>query len=139
MWKSGFEPRTKPVIARDTTCSVSLLTCTICGSNFAIPSTQNSDSTGIGAELKSRRAVQESDAVRCPARGDSAPSADREGSRRPGFQIRKPGAHSLNPGSSTFRLLGKPEAQIELPNRSAVAVPRPSPGDDIRSAHCKCL
>jgi len=40
MWKSGFEPRTKPVIARDTTCSVSLLTGTICGSNFAIPSTK---------------------------------------------------------------------------------------------------
>jgi hypothetical protein len=36
--KSGLNPRTKPVIARDTTCSVSLLTGTIGGSNFAIPS-----------------------------------------------------------------------------------------------------
>src|SRR5450755_2178353 len=40
MWKTRPEPRTKPVIARDTTCSVSLLTGTICGSNFAIPSTK---------------------------------------------------------------------------------------------------
>jgi hypothetical protein len=30
-------PRIKPVIAGDTTCSVSLLTDTICGSKFAIP------------------------------------------------------------------------------------------------------
>ena len=37
MWKIGSEPGIKPVIARDTTYSVSLLTGTICGSNFAIP------------------------------------------------------------------------------------------------------
>jgi hypothetical protein len=35
--KSGLDRRTKPVIAADTTCSVSLLTATISGSNFAIP------------------------------------------------------------------------------------------------------
>jgi hypothetical protein len=40
MWKIEPEPRIKAVIARDTTCSVSLLTGTICGSNFAIPSTK---------------------------------------------------------------------------------------------------
>jgi len=44
VWKTRPEPRTKPVIARDTTYSVSLLTGTICGSNFAIPSTENSAS-----------------------------------------------------------------------------------------------
>src|SRR3954452_20732837 len=37
LWKTRTQPRTKPVIARDTTCSVSLLTGTICGSKFAIP------------------------------------------------------------------------------------------------------
>jgi hypothetical protein len=34
------QTRTKPVIARDTTCSSYPLTATICGSNFAIPSTK---------------------------------------------------------------------------------------------------
>ena len=42
--KPGPSPRIKPVIARDTTYSVSLLTATTGGSNFAIPSTQNSAS-----------------------------------------------------------------------------------------------
>jgi len=37
MWKTRPQPRTKPVIARDTTYGVSLLTGTIGGSNFAIP------------------------------------------------------------------------------------------------------
>jgi hypothetical protein len=38
--KSGTQTRISPVIARDTTCSVSLLTGTIHGSNFAIPEQQ---------------------------------------------------------------------------------------------------
>ena len=42
MWKTRPQPRIKPVIARDTTCSVSLLTGTIYGSNFAIPRHKNS-------------------------------------------------------------------------------------------------
>jgi hypothetical protein len=53
MWKTGPEPRTKPVIARDTTCSVSLLTGTICGSNFAIPSTKI-PAHGNGTEFPKR-------------------------------------------------------------------------------------
>jgi hypothetical protein len=35
--KNIHQPRIKPVIVEDTTCSVSLLTGTISGSNFAIP------------------------------------------------------------------------------------------------------
>ncbi len=38
--KPDLRPRISPVIARDTTCSVSLLTGTIGGSNFAFPSTK---------------------------------------------------------------------------------------------------
>src|ERR1700674_5035545 len=37
LWKTNPHPRTKPVIAEDTTCCVYLLTGTISGSNFAIP------------------------------------------------------------------------------------------------------
>jgi hypothetical protein len=37
LWKKNPLPRTKPVIAEDTTCCVSLLTGTISGSKFAIP------------------------------------------------------------------------------------------------------
>ena len=40
MWKKDPETRIKPVIARDTTYCVSLLTGTTGGSNFAIPSTK---------------------------------------------------------------------------------------------------
>ena len=40
MWKTRRRARIKPVIARDTTYSVSLLTCTTGGSNFAIPCTE---------------------------------------------------------------------------------------------------
>jgi hypothetical protein len=40
VWKTRRQGRIKPVIARDTTYSVSLLTCTTGGSNFAIPSTE---------------------------------------------------------------------------------------------------
>jgi hypothetical protein len=40
MWKTGNQPGIKPVIARDTTYGISLLTSTTYGSNFAIPSTK---------------------------------------------------------------------------------------------------
>ena len=40
MWKTGPSTRTKPVIARDTTYCVSLLTCTIGGSNLTLPNTK---------------------------------------------------------------------------------------------------
>jgi hypothetical protein len=49
VWKSRPSSRTKPVIARDTTYCVSLLTGTISGSNLAIPSTKFR-STGMGRE-----------------------------------------------------------------------------------------
>ncbi len=39
VWKTCPYPSIKAVIARDTTCCVSLLTGTTGGSNFAIPST----------------------------------------------------------------------------------------------------
>jgi hypothetical protein len=51
VWKTCHQGRIKPVIARDTTYSVSLLTCTTGGSNFAIPSTEISPH-GNGAELE---------------------------------------------------------------------------------------
>jgi hypothetical protein len=59
MWKTWPQPRIKPVIARDTTYGVSLLTGTICGSNFAIPSKKfrptgmgrkSSKTSGLGAK-----------------------------------------------------------------------------------------
>jgi hypothetical protein len=58
MWKSGPQPRIKPVIARDTTYGVSLLTGTTGGSNFAIPRHEISPH-GNGTEvLKGHKAVQ---------------------------------------------------------------------------------
>lgn len=42
VWKKGLGSRIKPVIARDTTYCVSLLTGTTGGSNFAIPSNKMS-------------------------------------------------------------------------------------------------
>ena len=59
VWKSGPQPRIKPVIARDTTYGVSLLTGTTHGSNFAIPRHEISPH-GNGAELQ--KAVQRSGA-----------------------------------------------------------------------------
>jgi hypothetical protein len=41
LWKTGPGARIKAVIAGGTTCGISLLTDTIHGSNFAIPSTEN--------------------------------------------------------------------------------------------------
>ena len=73
--KVGSPPRIKPVIARDTTCSVSLLTGTICGSNFAIPST-NFRLTGMRRNYQAANATMRDS----PARGDSALSADNQGS-----------------------------------------------------------
>ena len=40
LWKTSPDPRTKPVIARDTTYGISLLTATISGSKFAIPDSE---------------------------------------------------------------------------------------------------
>jgi hypothetical protein len=51
MWKKSPQTRTKPVIAGDTTYGVSLLTGTICGSNFAIPSNEFR-LTGMGRNLQ---------------------------------------------------------------------------------------
>jgi hypothetical protein len=53
MWKKGTETSIKPVIARDTTYSVSLLTATTGGSNFAIPSNEI-PLHGNGAGFKKR-------------------------------------------------------------------------------------
>lgn len=75
MWKSRPQPRIKPVIARDTTCSVSLLTGTICGSNFAIPSSKFR-LTGMGRNSR----VVKGNRGSLQARGDLAPSAGGKGS-----------------------------------------------------------
>ena len=75
MWKTPPQPRIKPAIARDTTCSVSLLTGTSGGSNFAIPSNKFPPH-GNEAELPSDTKL----AVLRPARGDSAFSACQKGS-----------------------------------------------------------
>ncbi len=40
LWKRRQPPRTKPVIAGDTTYGISLLTATISGSKFAIPDSE---------------------------------------------------------------------------------------------------
>src|SRR5713226_5538880 len=87
--KLGVNPRIKAVIARDTTYGVSLLTGTTHGSNFAIPRHEFSAPREWDGILKS------SEAVRCPARGDSAPPAAGKGSGARAFQIRKPGARNL--------------------------------------------
>ena len=67
LWKTQPQSRTKPVIARDTTYGVSLLTCTTCRSKFAIPSNEISPH-GNGVEI--RRVKEDRRPVR--ARGDSA-------------------------------------------------------------------
>ncbi len=73
VWKTRPQPRIKPVIARDTTYCVSLLTGPTGGSNFAIPSTKiPAHGNGFGIPV-----VRGSSWVRCPARGDSAPLTDR--------------------------------------------------------------
>ena len=125
MWKSGTEGRIKPVIARDTTCSVSLLTGTICGSNFAIPSTKI-PAHGNGKEFE-QYAQSASPAVRRPARGDSAPSASKR-LRRRGFQIRWPGARNLKRNQVTSS--GTPEAESRKPeeNKRGGRSPTPPPG-----------
>jgi hypothetical protein len=56
MWKTGTKSSIKPVIARDTTCSVSLLTATTGGSNFAIPSNEiPPHGNGVGFEESSKQ------------------------------------------------------------------------------------
>jgi hypothetical protein len=56
VWKTRRQGRIKPVIARDTTYSVSLLTCTTGGSNFAIPSTEiPPHGNGAGLEESSQQ------------------------------------------------------------------------------------
>ena len=130
MWKIRPQPRIKPVIARDTTCSVSLLTGTTSGSNFAIPSTKipaHGNGTEFPAVPSSTRSRSTSCGP-CPARGDSARSAGAgKRLRRPG-RIRKSGrpeadSKAVNPSRVPEVKSRKPEAR-----RSAVAVPRPSPG-----------
>jgi hypothetical protein len=60
MWKSRPSSRTKPVIARDTTYCVSLLTGTISGSNLAFPSTKNPlHGNGAEAVLESVRSARQ--------------------------------------------------------------------------------
>ena len=121
MWKTRPQPRINPVIARDTTYSVSLLTCTTSRSNFAIPSNEIS-LHGNGVEI--RRVKEDRQTVR--ARGDSAPAGKIE-AQAPGFRSvsRAPKPFII----MNFSLLAacqkqRPEVQFE----SAVAVPRPSPG-----------
>ena len=123
MWKTRPQPRIKPVIARDTTCSVSLLTGTICGSNFAIPRTKIL-THGNGKEFK-QYAQSASPAVRRPARGDSAPSASKR-LRRLGFQVRWPGARNLKRNQVTLQAVRKPNPGSRK-TTNAVAVPRPLP------------
>jgi hypothetical protein len=122
--KVGSPPRIKPVIARDTTCSVSLLTGTICGSNFAIPST-NFRLTGMRRNYQAANATMRES----PARGDSALSADSR-LRRPGFQIRKPGARAKTPGTQRR----KPEAECKNNKKCGGRSPVLPRGFDERSA-----
>lgn len=129
MWKNRPELRTKPVIVRDTTCSVSLLTGTICGSNFAIPS-NNIPPHGNGTELRSSM----ENAVRCPARGDSALSAGKKRLRRPGFQIQSPAPETF---SKSVQQRRKPIAGSRV--KCGGRFPDPPPGYDNkldRSKEC---
>jgi hypothetical protein len=89
MWKTRSEPRIKPVIARDTTYGVSLLTGTIRGSKFAIPR-HEIPSHGNGMEL------EETMPVRRQARGDLPPVRS-EGVERLGFGV-SPAPETWNSG-----------------------------------------
>ena len=106
MWKTRLERRTKPVIARDTTCSVSPLTGTTCGSNFAIPSNKIPPH-GNGTEFP---AVLEEALRSVPARGDSARATGKKGSGAWAFRSVSPAPETLS--NKAFRSSGSrmPEA-----------------------------
>ena len=93
LWKSRPTSRIKPVIARDTTYSVSLLTCTISRSNFAIPSKEfRLTEMGRKAEESSQERTQHG--VR-PEVTWRPQQAGFQFFRRWCFLIRKPSARSL--------------------------------------------
>ena len=110
--KLGFHPRISPVIVTDTTCSVSLLTGTIGGSNFAFPSTKFPPHGNESEPAGGNATMRES-----PARGDSALPADNQGS---GARASRSVSPAPEPNVNTQ--LRKSNAGS--PKRSAVAVPR---------------
>jgi hypothetical protein len=128
VWKIRSEPSIKPVIARDTTCSVSLLTGTICGSNFAIPSTKI-PAHGNGTEFPScneqskqgQRSGSQPEVTRQPPRAG-------KGSGARASRSVSPAPETLN--RNDVNSSGFPEAEFPEAGSgvSAVAVPRPSPG-----------
>jgi hypothetical protein len=90
LWKTHPQSSIKPAIARDTTCSVSPLTCTTGRSNFAIPSTEIS-SHGNGVEVrrvKEHRQLSEPEVTR-QLQGQIEAQA-------PGFLIRESGAQTFH-------------------------------------------
>src|ERR1035437_5161864 len=119
MWKTGPQPRIKPVIARDTTCSVSLLTGTICGSNFAIPSNKFR-LTGMGRNSKAVKSSAGKDAARCPARGDSAPPQVRKGSGARASRSVSPAPGTLKRTASSISgsQIPEPGSRFECGGRS---------------------
>ena len=121
MWKTGPQPRTKPVIARDTTCSVSLLTATICGSNFAIPSTKIPPH-GNGTEFQSNR---NEGAVRCQPEVTWLPPQARKVSGAWASRSVSPAPETLNETASSQSGTHprKPEADFECGGRSPILPP----------------
>ena len=120
LWKTDPQSGIKPVIARDTTGSVSSLTCTTGRSNFAIPSNEIS-SHGNGVEV---RRVKEH-------RQSSEPEVTRQlhgqiEAQAPGFLMCKSGAQTFH--NHELQPSGAPKGSPEVRFESAVAVPRSSPG-----------
>jgi len=133
VWKTSPQPRIKPVIARDTTYGVSLLTRTICGSNFAIPRHEIRP-TGMGRNSGKKRREQ-SATPRFGAEPEVTWHRPRANSGVSGLSIRKPGAQPLNPvvSCSYQRRSGSLEAE-SLEARSPLRVrwpfPDPPQGND---------
>jgi hypothetical protein len=125
MWKTGPEPGTKPVIARDTTCSVSLLTGTICGSNFAIPSTKIPPH-GNGTELPSSTEELKMRSGARPEVTRYLRNNQNTRLRRLGFQIRKSGARNLKRNKPS----GFPKAENQKSAEVRWPFPDPPPGRD---------
>jgi hypothetical protein len=124
MWKTRPEARIRAVIARDTTYCVSLLTGTICRSNFAIPSRQIPPPKEMGMEF----AVwirRERDTTRLGVRpGVTCRFAAQKVRGRLSHQINRPSAPK--PELESASGCRKPEANTKCGDRA----PKPPPEHD---------
>ena len=72
---------------------------------------------------RNSQSVEIEDAVRCPARGDSAPSASRKGSGAWASRSVSPAPETLNENASSKSGNRKPEADFECGGRSPILPP----------------